>query len=286
MSQLLAEITQQLGLVYSKEEAKVIAKELLVEPPLSLPLSFVYTGESKELSEEQTNLLTKMLERLLKGEPFQYVLKHEYFAGLCIQVGPGVLIPRPETQDLVAWILQDWQSKKNLNIVDVCTGSGCIAAALAHAFPQAQITAVDLSQQALFYARLNTSSFGSRVQIFEQDVLSPELVFFGQDLMVSNPPYITESEQVDMDDNVKKYEPSMALFVPDDDPLIFYRAIGLLGLRSLKNQGALYVEINTRFGKEVCDLYASQGYVNVELRLDRYDKPRMVKAVKKVHDGK
>lgn len=281
MNHLLTDIVCQLGKIYPQSEARALARTLLQESPMELPLSFVFTGKMEELSAGKQVLLQSMMKRLLKGEPIQYVLGHEYFAGLRLKVGPGVLIPRPETQDLVEWIVQDCKEREILRVVDACTGSGCIAAALAHHLLAAEVKAVDLSPEALCFARENTQIFGGRVQVQEADVLSSQLAFPGIDVLVSNPPYIAESERGSMADNVKKFEPEMALFVSDEDPLVFYRAIGEIGLRSLNENGTIYLEINSRFGSEVCELYQRQGYQYVELRKDRYGLPRMVKAVRK-----
>lgn len=281
MGQLLMDITGQLTGIYAPGEARAIAKALLQEPPLELPLSFVFTGRAEELDREVYAVLQQRLQRLLSGEPFQYVVGHEYFAGLCLEVGPGVLIPRPETQDLVDWIVTDYKGTGTVTVVDACTGSGCIAAALAHQLPEARLTAVDLSPQALDFARRNTLAFGDRVQVLQADVLNPQTVFPHVDVLVSNPPYIAVSERESMADNVKNHEPEMALFVSDEDPLLFYRALGEIGLRSLNPGGAIYLEINSRFGREVCELYASQGYEGILLRNDRFGLPRMVKCVRK-----
>ena len=264
MGLLLTHLIHQLSKVYSPEESRAMARRLLEEPPLSLSPMQVFASAETDLPAHKRELLEKLVQRILSGEPFQYVLGHEYFCGLCLEVGPGVLIPRPETQDLVEWVISTLPKEKNISLVDACTGSGCIAAALAAGLPHAQVTGIDVSADALKYARRNTEQFGSRVRI-----------------LVSNPPYIAEEERGSLADNVKKYEPEMALFVPQEDPLLFYRVLGEQGQQCLRSGGAIFVEINQRFGEETCALFRSQGYCDVELRTDRFGNPRMVKGVKK-----
>lgn len=281
MSQLLPSVIHQLTKVYSVEEARAVSKRLLSEPPLNLSQMTVFTGGEEDLSESEKVMLENMLKRLLAGEPLQYVLGHEYFCGLPMAVGPGVLIPRPETQDLVEWVALEQKDKASLTIMDACTGSGCIAAALANMLPQAHVIGVDVSPLALKYAKENTLPFASRVEVQMCDLLNQKWNGPCLDVLVSNPPYIADEERSDMDNNVKKYEPDIALFVPNDDPLKFYRQLGILGQQYLHAGGAIYVEINRRFSKETCALFMSLGYHEVECRLDRFGEPRMVKAVKK-----
>ena len=281
MGLLLTHLIHQLSKVYSPEESRAMARRLLEEPPLSLSPMQVFASAETDLPSDKRELLEKLVQRILSGEPFQYVLGHEYFCGLCLEVGPGVLIPRPETQDLVEWVISTLPKEKNISLVDACTGSGCIAAALAAGLPHAQVTGIDVSTDALRYARRNTEQFGSRVRILQQDLLTSPLTVEGLDALVSNPPYIAEEERGNLADNVKKYEPEMALFVPQEDPLLFYRVLGEQGQHCLRSGGAIFVEINQRFGEETCALFRSQGYCDVELRTDRFGNPRMVKGVKK-----
>ena len=280
MAQILSGLTRQLQKLYPQDEARAMARRLLEEPPMELSTTQVFTAGLEELPEAKQALLESLSGRLLLGEPLQYVMGHEYFCGRCMAVGPGVLIPRPETQDLVAWIIADFPQESPLLISDACTGSGCIAAALAESFPEARVWALDLSDDALPYARENTQFAASRVHVLKADVLAPLSGIPVLDVLVSNPPYIPYEESGDMDENVKNWEPGMALFVPDGSPLEFYQALGVRGQELLKEGGALYVEINRRFGSETVALFQSQGYRRVELRNDRYNQPRMVKAVK------
>lgn len=280
MAQILSELTRQLQQRYPLEEARAIARRLLEEPPMELSTTQVFTAGLEELPVSKQILLGSMVDRLLQGEPLQYVMGHEYFCGLRLNVGPGVLIPRPETQDLVDWIVADERMKNAPQILDACTGSGCIAAALAEALPTAALWALDLSDAAISYAQQNTLFAQNRVQVLKADILQPLSGLPTLDILVSNPPYIPYEECVEMEENVKNWEPGMALFVPDDSPLKFYQALGLRGQELLRDGGALYVEINRRFGAETVALFQAQGYHQVELRNDRYNQPRMVKAVK------
>lgn len=280
MSQLLTRLIHQFTQVVPPQEARAMARRLLQEPPLELPSLQVFTAREEDLPPEKREMLEQMVRRILSGEPFQYVLGHEYFCGLCLEVGPGVLIPRPETQDLVEWVVSTLPKEKNISLVDACTGSGCIAAALAAQLPLAHVTGIELSPEALHYARRNTQPYGERVQMLQQDVLHTSLEMRELDALVSNPPYISEEERPELDDRVKNQEPAMALFVPQEDPLLFYRVLGQQGQQALKNGGGLFVEINQRFGPQTCALFRSQGYRDVELREDRFGNPRMVKAVK------
>lgn len=281
MSQLLNTVIQSLQGVYPPSEARAVARLLLEEGPFQLSVSQLFAGKDSDLSDSQQALLQKYIQRLQNGEPVQYVLGFTWFCGLKLKVGPGVLIPRPETEDLVQWVVDDWKDCKDPRILDACTGSGCIAVALAHKISNVHVLAVDASPEALAYARENSAPYWDRVAPSLGDVLSPS----GKNLphlqaIVSNPPYIAQSEARLMDVNVKDYEPEMALFVPDNDPLLFYRALAQKGMRELLPGGALYFEINQRFGNEVCALLKECGYQQVQLRNDRFGNPRMVKGVR------
>lgn len=281
MSQLLTSVIQSLQGVYPPSEARAVARLLLEEGPFDLSVSQLFAGKDSDLSESQQTLLQNYIQRLQSGEPIQYVLGHAWFCGLKLKVGPGVLIPRPETEDLVQWIVDDWKDCKEPRILDACTGSGCIAVALAHKISNVQIEAVDASPEALAYARENALPYWQQVHPCLGDVLEPG----GKNLphlqvIVSNPPYIAQEEAEDMTVQVKDFEPHMALFVSDDDPLIFYRALARKGMRELLPGGAIYMEINQRFGQEVCDLLRECGYQQVQLRNDRFGNPRMVKGVR------
>lgn len=281
MSSILNHIIAQLKSLYPAGEARAVARMLLEEGQLNLTTSQIFAGSLEDLSPQQAQQLDAYLQQLLAGVPLQYVLGSAQFCGLPLQVGPGVLIPRPETEDLVNWVTTDWQQHPDVQILDACTGSGCIAVALADRLPQAMVTAVDLSDDALRYATCNAEAYGGRVQVLQRDVLAPSAAAQPQwHVLVSNPPYIAQQEYADMAIQVRDHEPSMALFVPDQQPLLFYEALAKMGQQELLPGGAIYVEINQRFGQEVCQLFHDYGYRQVQLRHDRFDNPRMVKGVK------
>jgi release factor glutamine methyltransferase len=217
------------------------------------------------------------------GEPVQYVLGEADFDGMSLRVGPGVLIPRPETEELVAWIASDLAGRGKVRILDIGTGSGCIALSLARRFPDAEVEAWDISDSALAIASDNARQLGMNVELVKRDALLKDVpadLFERYDVIVSNPPYICEREKADMDDNVLQHEPSTALFVPDSDPLLFYRAISLSAARMLKHGGGLYFEINREYGRETEAMMRSAGLEEVELRKDFIGNDRMVKGVR------
>lgn len=219
----------------------------------------IYLGKDINLSESKQCELENILQRLRKNEPIQYIRKMASFLGRSFYVAPGVLIPRPETEELVELIV-----KENLNnaprILDIGTGSGCIAISLFLAIPQAKVTAWDISQEALAVARRNNEVLGSAVAFEQKDVLAEIDSEQHFDIIVSNPPYVTESEKVDMEPNVLDWEPGLALFVPDNDPLRFYRRIAVLGRKLLNPGGKLYFEINRAYGCEIVRMLIDLGY--------------------------
>ena len=218
-----------------------------------------------------------MLSRLKKNEPIQYIIGTESFCGLTFEVNPDVLIPRPETQELVRWIESDWKSLP-CRILDIGTGSGCISISLAKFLEDAKVESWDISEGALQVAHRNCVRNEVEVLLRQQDVLSvvPEGELY--QVIVSNPPYICEKEKVDMDANVLDWEPETALFVPDADPLLFYRKIAELGISMLCEGGALYFEINRAYGEETLRMLEGLGYRQLELRKDDFGNDRMIKA--------
>ena len=237
----------------------------------------LYGGKDKEISGKRLHDLHEMLSRLQKNEPIQYIIGAESFCGLAFEVNPDVLIPRPETQELVRWIEADWKSAP-CRILDIGTGSGCISISLAKFLEEAKVESWDISDGALQVAHRNCVRNGVEVLLCQKDVLSavPEDGLF--QVIVSNPPYICEKEKVDMDANVLDWEPETALFVPDADPLLFYRKIAELGRSMLAEDGSLYFEINRAYGEQTVDMLVSLGYGNVELRKDSWGNDRMIKA--------
>ena len=277
MHPIVYEIRDALRGYYPDSEALSLAKMLLVEA-FGFSTLELYGGKDKEISGNRLRDLHEMLSRLQKNEPIQYILGKETFCGLTFEVDENVLIPRPETRELVEWIVADYESVPACRILDVGTGSGCISISLAKFIPGASVESWDISEGALEVARRNCKLNEVEVLLRQQDVLSaqPQPACF--DVIVSNPPYITESEKADMEANVLDWEPATALFVPDTDPLLFYRKIAELGAVMLKEGGSLYFEINRAYGNETVQMLEALGYKQIELRKDDWDNDRMIKA--------
>lgn len=231
------------------------------------------------LAEPDTELraegIDRATEELLRGRPVQYVLGTTEFCGLTLVVREGVLIPRPETEELVRWVAGRLPARAR--ILDVGTGSGCIALALKHLLPEASVTAVDRSPEALAVARENAARLRLDVAFTQSDALAGLLHVEGPfDALVSNPPYVPASDRAAMHPNVRDYEPSEALFVPDDDPLLFYRALARAGHRLLAPEGGLWFEIYEHAAEGLADLLRREGYAHTQLRRDLNAKPRML----------
>lgn len=219
------------------------------------------------------------MERLTRSEPVQYVLGQAEFCGRRFAVGPGVLIPRPETEDLCRWVCADAAARGGgaTDVLDIGTGSGCIAVTLALGIGGARVAAWDVSADALAAARSNAASLGAAVDFSQTDALRPPRDEAAWDIIVSNPPYVCDSERDAMDSNVLDYEPPQALFVPDADPLRFYRAIGRYAATALRPGGALYFEINPMFAQRFDGLALDCGLGAAEVRPDRFGRQRLVK---------
>ena len=277
MHPIVNEIRDALRENYPDTEALALAKMLLVEV-FGFSTLELYGGKDKEISGKHRDVLDEMIRRLKKNEPIQYIIGIETFGGLTFEVNQNVLIPRPETRELVEWIAEDCQLEDPCKILDIGTGSGCIAISLAKLLGQAEVEAWDVSEGALQVARRNAERNQVDVLFRKMDVLGdvPEGMLY--DVIVSNPPYIAEKEKPQMEHNVLDWEPSIALFVPDEDPLLFYRRIAQLGGSMLKKGGSLYYEINQAYGQETMGMLASMGYQSIELRKDAWGNDRMVKA--------
>lgn len=345
------QLWKRLTAIYNEREAQAIVRTVL-DALFGMSLTDICLGKVTQLSADDTTRLEKIMQRLEKSEPVQYVLGAEWFAGRLFDVAPGVLIPRPETEDLVKWACDEAKEKekekednskeergkeekevskkrealkkeeqplssplkeekeglrkgedasqkeeqllssllKNNNevsekgeeaphpsILDIGTGSGCIAITVALALPQARVTAWDISTDALTIAAGNAHRLGASVRFEHQDALSAPDDEACWDVIVSNPPYICDRERADMSDNVLSYEPELALFVPDSDPLLFYRAIAHYASKALKPGGRLLFETNTAYAHEVAQAMADEGFTAIEVRNDCFGKPRMVK---------
>lgn len=343
------QLWKRLTAIYNEREAQAIVRTVL-DALFGMSLTDICLGKVTQLSADDTTRLEKIMQRLEKSEPVQYVLGAEWFAGRLFDVAPGVLIPRPETEDLVKWACDEAKEKekednskeergkeekevskkrealkkeeqplssplkeekeglrkgedapqkeeqllssllKNNNevskkgeeaphpsILDIGTGSGCIAITVALALPQARVTAWDISTDALAIAAGNAHRLGASVRFEHQDALNAPDDEERWDVIVSNPPYICDRERADMSDNVLNYEPELALFVPDSDPLLFYRAIARYASKALKPGGRLLFETNTAYAHEVAQAMADEGFTAIEVRNDCFGKPRMVK---------
>lgn len=265
---------------YDAGEASAIAF-LLLEEVAGMSRSQALMGDDSPQRDE----LLRMAERIAKGEPVQYVVGKAEFYGLTFHVEPGVLIPRPETEELVDAV--ELQNAQAARVVDIGTGSGCIAISLSKKFPNAKVEGWDISDDALRIAKGNAELNESNVCFHKVDVLSVsplEALSLAEgkrvDVIVSNPPYICDREKSDMERNVLDHEPHLALFVPDEDPLLFYRKIAELGVEILSTGGRLYFEINRAYGRETVLLLEGLGYSNVQLVQDQFGNDRMVCAIK------
>lgn len=368
------QLWKRLTVIYNEREAQAIVRTVL-DALFGMSLTDICLGKVTQLSADDTTRLEKIMQRLEKSEPVQYVLGAEWFAGRLFDVAPGVLIPRPETEDLVKWTCDEAKEKEkednskeergkeekevskkreapkkeeqllssplkeekeglrkgedapqkeeqllssplkeeekglrkgedaskkeeqllssllknnkevskkgeeapHPSILDIGTGSGCIAITVALALPQARVTAWDISTDALAIAAGNAHRLGASVRFEHQDALSAPDDEERWDVIVSNPPYICDRERADMSDNVLSYEPELALFVPDNDPLLFYRAIARYASKALKPGGRLLFETNTAYAHEVAQTMADEGFTAIEVRNDCFGKPRMVK---------
>ena len=296
------EFWQSLTPLYDAGEAQAIVRTVL-DVEYGMTLTDIICGKVNELSSDEERNLEEFITRLQNGEPVQYVLGEADFAGRTFHVEPGVLIPRPETAELCQWIEEEVSSLKadeRKQILDICTGSGCIAITLGLTIPNSEVTGWDISEDALRIAQGNVEMLkAGNVRIEYQDALmlpkaaeaeeaaeiseatkSESSLSKGWNIIVSNPPYICEKEKADMEKNVLEHEPSIALFVPDEDPLKFYRAIAEYASSALKSEGALYFEINPIYEKETREMLQSLGFKDIETKEDAFGKKRMMKAKK------
>jgi release factor glutamine methyltransferase len=274
-------LTRELKNVYESDELKNII-DLVLEHITGLPRIEQVKSKVPYLTCTQLEDLDSITERLKKNEPVQYVLGVAWFAGMKFTVNKNVLIPRPETEELVDWIVKEVMSHelRPASIIDIGTGSGCIAITLKKKLPGVNVSAIDVCSEALFTATENAIALGAEVDFILVDFLNEEkwkdLGRF--DLIVSNPPYIRQSEKQSMQERVKEFEPHLALFVPDSDSLVFYRKLADFSLQHLKEGGNLFVEINEAKGESVADLFKEKGFTNIELRKDMQGKERMIRA--------
>tara|TARA_R110000751_G_scaffold5417_11_gene24669 strand:- start:483 stop:1334 length:852 start_codon:yes stop_codon:yes gene_type:complete len=271
---------------YNKLESKFPQSEIatffkiLIDSYLSIKPVDLVLNPDLELSVEQLKLMKTAEERLHTNEPIQYIIGETEFYGYPFEVTDAVLIPRPETEELVEWITKDLQEQifTNLSILDIGTGSGCIAISLAKNLQNAKISAIDISEKAIELAQRNAEKNAVSVNFLERDILNTSVLPHKYTVIVSNPPYVRNLEKAEILSNVLDNEPGLALFVDDSDPLIFYRKIGELAYSFLEEEGILYFEINQYLGEETINLIKNIGFTTVELRDDFAGKPRMIKA--------
>ena len=277
MKAIVKQISTALTDSYSAGEISALTRIITTEL-LGVSQMAFYLKDDITLTARQQALLDNAIERLKRQEPIQYILGYSDFCGLRFKVTPATLIPRPETSELVEWIASEATGTER--ILDIGTGSGCIAISIANKLPQSKVTAWDISTDALAVATENSKTNGCTIAFEEVDILVYEPTGEQFDIIVSNPPYIKENEKNAMHANVLDWEPHTALFVPDCDPLLFYRAIAKKGLILLKPGGSLYFEINRAHGKETIEMLAALGYTSIELRKDFAENERMIRAVK------
>lgn len=270
---------RSLAPLYGEGEAKAIAR-LTLQTAFGLTLSDAVCGAVESLPPVEARRLEAMAERLRGGEPVQYVLGEAEFCGRTYAVSPGTLIPRPETEGLCRWAIDTISETKAAkpDILDLCTGSGCIAITLALDIPGASLTAIDIAPEPLRAAKENARRLGASVRIERGDALRLDDDGRRWDLIVSNPPYIRHSERATMHPNVLNHEPELALFVPDDDPLCFHRAIANYARRTLKRGGALLLEINQALPDAVEAMLRAEGFGRAETRPDLFGRPRFALA--------
>jgi release factor glutamine methyltransferase len=273
---------QTLNGVYDVNETESLTL-MVINEITGLSKAQIKAFPEKEMTIEQAERLNTVLIRLQTGEPVQYILGHTEFYGLPFNVNPSVLIPRPETEELVEWALTSVSSCQLVvnNILDIGTGSGCIAISLKKNLPNTSVSAIDISTIALETASQNADLNKVKIDFIHTDILNQKIPGENNDkfeVIVSNPPYVTLYDKTQMHTNVTDFEPHSALFVPEDDPLIFYKAIADFALDNLTQNGLLFLEINESLGDETVGLLQLKGFKNIELRKDMSGRDRMIKA--------
>jgi len=280
MKEAISYINSTLKNVYSVQEVNTFVK-MIIGYVCHIPPPQVLFGEDKEITWEEMAEIRNLVERLKRYEPVQYIFGEAVFYGHVFKVNSSVLIPRPETEELVEHIIKEYIGK-SATVFDIGSGSGCIAVTLALHLPIADVFACDISDNALALSRENANILGVEVPFYKMDILdlkqSEPMIPSGLDVIVSNPPYLTSKEIPFMDKNVLDYEPKEALFVVDDDPLLFYRSIAYLAKRKLKSGGRIYVEINPQYGEDIVAMFRKQRLKKIEIIMDISGRKRFIKA--------
>ena len=268
----------RLDVLYGRSEVDAMTRLIMDEVLHFSPVDIVLRAQN-DVPDFFPEALEKIISRLEKQEPIQYILGGAWFHGHRFAVTPATLIPRPETEQLVDLVVDENSERADLRVLDIGTGSGCIAISLARALKFAQVTGLDVSDEALAVASGNAKSLKAHVDWVEADLLAnPQWPEASLDIVVSNPPYICQSERATMERNVLDYEPGLALFVPDDDPLLFYRPIARLASSALVPGGHLYLEVNSRFSDDVVSLLTRHGFCDAQSVRDSYGNVRFVTA--------
>ncbi|CAL2077482.1 peptide chain release factor N(5)-glutamine methyltransferase [Tenacibaculum sp. 190524A05c] len=250
-----------------------------VEAILDLQIMDVFMKENTNIEKENLAVLQIIIGRLKLEEPIQYILGTTEFYGYTFNVNPGVLIPRPETEELISWIKETYpNNSERLSILDIGTGSGCIAITLKKEIATAEVSAMDISEKAIKTATKNASLNNVVVNFIQHDILSTNSIQDTFDVIVSNPPYVRNLEKEEIKNNVLNNEPHLALFVEDDNPLIFYKRIGDFAKDNLRKDGSLFFEINQYLGEETKQMLLDKGFKNVVLKKDLFGNDRMIKA--------
>lgn len=276
MQTIIKQIREELSALYTPTEVSALIR-MIFEDEFHIPYSDIATCKINNLSCSDISKLSEIVTRLKNYEPIQYILGKTEFFGLTFSVNSSVLIPRPETEELVEWIICNHADLSG-NILDIGTGSGCIAISLAKNIRDVNVSAWDISEKALAVAKQNAKINGVDVAFERVDILNCDIYDKKWDVIVSNPPYIAESEKQEMEKNVLNFEPHQALFVKDNNPLVFYNKIADFALQNLVPNGSLYFEINRAKGNEIEEMLKEKGFSRVELKKDISQNPRMVHA--------
>lgn len=280
---IIKDIKEKLAPLYSPSECQTIVKIIFDNLMHYSPVDLVMK-QDEEVSDFIEGKIDNMVNRLLNHEPIQYIFNEAYFHGNMLKVTPDVLIPRPETEELIDLIVSE-NPQSDLKVLDIGTGSGAIAVSLARSLRFPIVSAIDISPKALEVAEENATKLKVKVKFIEADILNLKAIGNeGYDIIVSNPPYITDGEKDEMEDNVLDFEPHLALFVPNNDPLKFYRAISIYAQRALKRGGKLYFEINNHFGEEMKELLKQNGFTDINIIKDMHGKDRIATSTKPQND--
>lgn len=272
----IATIRKELSGIYSCQEIDSLIV-LIFDKLKGYSRTRLLLAQEEQLSDKERDDINKIVNRLKDHEPIQYVLGTTEFYGLSFWCVPGVLIPRPETEELVDWIVKE-NATSNPTIIDMGTGTGCIAISLQKFILQSTVWACDVSPVCLNTANDNAKRNNSEITVIEYDILkhTPQRTFPEFDIVVSNPPYVRYSEKAQMEKNVTDFEPELALFVKDEKPLVFYEHIADFARTNMKDKGKLYFEINESLGAQTCDMLSSKGFTNIRLKKDINNKNRMI----------